>query len=99
MSEYDFASKKSDLVIEICRQFDATTYIFGSLGRQYAHVNKFYKLGIKVIFQEYQHPLYTQLYNAFIPNLSVIDLLFNEGPDSLEIILSGNMRKGDLEKL
>ena len=52
-----------------------------------------------MIFQEYQHPLYTQLYNAFIPNLSVIDLLFNEGPDSLEIILSGNMGKGELEKI
>jgi len=98
MSEYDFTSKKSDLVIEICRQFDANTYVFGSLGKQYAQVDEFHKQGVKVIFQEYQYPFYTQLYNTFIPNLSVIDLLFNEGPNSMEIIFSGNIKKDELEK-
>ena len=38
----------------------------------------------KNIFQKYNHPKYTQLHGKFISNLSVIDLLFNEGSNSLK---------------
>jgi len=41
---------------------------------------------IEVKFQDYHHPLYTQLFGDFIPYLSVIDLIFNHGRDSLAIL-------------
>ncbi len=44
---------------------------------------------IKLEYHNYEHPIYRQLYGDFIPYLSVIDLLFNEGERSLEIIRSG----------
>ncbi|MFH1335653.1 MAG: WbqC family protein, partial [Candidatus Zixiibacteriota bacterium] len=37
--------------------------------------------------QDYHHPTYPQLYGAFTPYLSVIDLLFNCGKESLKIII------------
>ena len=35
---------------------------------------------------DYKHPIYNQLHGDFIPNLSIIDLLFNEGPNSKNIL-------------
>ncbi len=45
-----------------------------------------------MVFQAFNHPVYPQLYGDFIPNLSLLDLLFNCGPDSLKI-LEGNLCK------
>ena len=42
--------------------------------------------GIVVTFQEYHHPVYDQLFGAFEPCLSVVDLLFNHGEESLKIL-------------
>jgi hypothetical protein len=69
---------KSDLVLELCQQAGATTYLSGSMGRQYLELEKFGQAGIDVRFQDYQHPTYQQVYPGFEPNLGVADLLFNE---------------------
>lgn len=82
---------KSELVLDLCRKIGATHYIFGSQGRCYADLDAFAKAGVAVSFQDYQYPVYEQLHGSeFVPNLSVIDLLFNHGPRSLEILMSGN---------
>ena len=52
---------------------------------------KFKREGIEVVFQSYNHPVYSQLYGDFQQNMSVIDLLFNCGEESLKI-LSGEKR-------
>ena len=44
---------------------------------------------ISIQFQDFKFPHYFQLYDDFITHLSVIDLLFNEGVKSLELIRSG----------
>lgn len=85
-SDHDFQGTKSELVLDMCRRLGATTYIFGALGRDYADVAAFEAAGVEVRFQDYQHPVYSQLHGAFVPNLSVLDLLLNCGPDSLRII-------------
>ena len=92
-SDYKPAGEKSGLVLDLCRKMGATSYIFGSQGRGYADVKAFEAAGVKPYFQDYQHPTYAQLHGAFVPRLSVIDLLFNEGPRSLEIIMRGNASK------
>ncbi len=97
-SDYDFVGKKSDCIIGMCTKLGATTCIFGSQGRNYADLPAFASAGINVVFQEYGHPVYRQCYGAFMPRLSVIDLLFNEGPRSLEILLSGNDRYANTAK-
>jgi len=43
------------------------------------------KEGVRIEFQDYEHPIYSQLYGEFISHLSVIDLLLNHGRESLTI--------------
>jgi hypothetical protein len=45
--------------------------------------------GVTVVFQHYEHPLYHQLFPPFQAHASVLDLLFNEGENSLATIRSG----------
>jgi WbqC-like protein len=91
-SDYDFVGAKSDYVLNMCRTLGAKTFVFGLRGREYADRDAFIAAGIQPVFQEYRHPRYRQRYGEFVPALSALDLLFNEGPRSLEVILSGNMR-------
>ena len=50
------------------------------------NIQDFEKSGIEVLFQEFHHPIYNQLYEPFIPCMSIADLLFNQGDKGLEII-------------
>lgn len=87
---YDLEGEKSDLVLDLCLKLGAQKYIFGAKGKDYADVKSFEDAGVNVAFQDYHHPVYPQLHGEFIPGLSVIDLLFNCGEKSMEIIKSGN---------
>ena len=90
-NDFKFQGEKSSLILNMCKELNASTYIFGVLGKDYADVQEFEKNNIGLIFQNYNHPKYSQLYRDFISHMSVIDLLFNHGPKSLEIILSNNI--------
>jgi hypothetical protein len=46
---------------------------------------------IKVQWHNYEHPIYKQKFDGFQPNMSIIDILFNMGPQSKEIILKGGI--------
>jgi len=94
--EKDFKGKKNDLVLDMCLKMKAHMYIFGALGKNYADVESFERNNIKVYFQNYNHPTYPQQYGEFISHLSIIDLLFNCGPNSLDILLCGNINREDL---
>jgi hypothetical protein len=76
-------------LINICQLFKADNYLTGQAARNYLDEKLFAKAGIKVEYQNYKHPAYPQLYGDFIPHLSVIDLLFNCGPESLKILAKG----------
>jgi len=95
-SDYAFEGVKSDLVLDMCLQLKADVYIFGAQGRNYADVGRFCARGVMPYFQDYRHPKYAQLHGDFVPHMSVIDLLFNEGPRGREIVLAGNDTRVDL---
>ncbi len=79
----------SERLAAICESLGADTYLSGAGGRAYLDLEPFNKRGITVKFQTFNHPVYPQRYGDFIPNLSLLDLLFNCGPNSLKI-LEGN---------
>ena len=96
MNEHAFAGAKSDLVLDMCRQMRADVYIFGAQGRDYADVESFRAGNVACHFQDYRHPTYRQLHGAFASHLSVIDLIFNCGPDAFPILMSGNITRDEL---
>lgn len=90
LSELNLEGTKSDLVLNLCKKLNAKTFIFGEQGKNYADINKFNQNNITVKFQKYTHPKYNQNFKNFLPNMSVIDLIFNCGKNSLEIINKEN---------
>ena len=86
LSDLEIKGKKSELVLNLCLKLNAKKFIFGQQGSNYADIISFKKKQIKTIFQNYNHPSYHQLHGKFVSNLSIIDLLFNCGNKSLEII-------------
>lgn len=80
-SDLDLQESKSDRVLEMCKKLNATKYIFGFQGQDYADVQSFTDAGIEVEFQNFQHPTYSQCYPGFHPNMCVLDALFNLGSE------------------
>lgn len=75
-------------IIEICSYFNADVLYDGKSAADFIDTELFRKSGIDVYFQNYQHRPYRQLWGDFVPYMSVLDLLMNEGKRSREIILS-----------
>ncbi len=95
-SDLNPVGKKTDRIVDICKKVGADMFIFGEGGKKYVDIELFKQEKIKLYFQNYNHPFYPQLYGDFIPNLSVIDLLFNCGEKSKIILERGNINKNDL---
>jgi hypothetical protein len=87
--DLNIKGERTERLVKICQLFGADEYLTGDAAKNYLEEKKFQNANIKVIYQNYRHPVYPQLFGEFIPYLSVVDLLFNCGPKSLEIIRSG----------
>ena len=77
-------------LIEILKALGSSDYL-SPVGSFYYidEDNLFSKHGIDLVYQNYTPAIYEQLYQGFISNLSVIDLIFNYGKESAEIIMKG----------
>ncbi len=83
--------QKTDLIIDICKALDADGYLSGTGGgKEYNDEAKLAQNGIMLMYSDFKHPEYRQLYGPFEKYLSILDLLFNEGPHSREILLKKN---------
>jgi hypothetical protein len=87
-SDLQVEGQKSDLILNLCQKVGATVYLSGPFGRDYLDVASFQSAGIELSFHDYQHPTYNQIHGQFEPYMSVVDLLFNCGSDSLQILQS-----------
>jgi WbqC-like protein family len=80
--------EKSELILSICKELGATKYLTGSGGLEYLDVEKFGEANIAVQLLEYQFREYEQgnTNQTFVPHLSLIDLVFNQGKNSINYI-------------
>jgi hypothetical protein len=85
-SELGVPGTKGERLLAICRHLGADSYLSGPSGRDYLDLPSWKAEGIQVYFHEYRHPEYRQVQGNFIPEMSIIDLLFNCGGDSLRIL-------------
>lgn len=91
-SELEIAGRKTERLVAICEKFQATDYLTGDAAKDYLDESQFDQAGIEVHWHDYRHPVYEQGKDEFVPYLSVVDLLFREGPRSLEILSLSKLR-------
>ena len=81
--DYQLVDGKSERLVEICKQAGAVTYVTGPAARDYMDEMLFQEAGITVEWMDYSgYPEYPQLNPPFEHGVTVLDLLFNMGPES-----------------
>lgn len=78
-----------DKLINLCKKIGITHIYEPAGGKLFLDLNPFIDNNIYVEYQNFIHPTYKQLYNDFISHISIIDVLFNEGPNSINILNKG----------
>lgn len=82
-SKLGITSMRTQRILEICKKLNADVYLSGIGGKGYLEEEKFAEAGIELRYQDFIHPVYRQRYmqgkDSFLPFMSAIDLLFNEG--------------------
>lgn len=86
-SEMNVIGKNNELIIDIVKKLGCHKYLSGIGARDYFVAELYERAGIEVIWQTFNHPVYPQQYQGFIPFLSSIDLLFNCGIEKSKTIL------------
>jgi hypothetical protein len=89
-SDLDLREEPTNRLIDICKVVGADTYLAGKDGVHYMDLKRFEKSEIDVIIQDFKHPVYEQLFGDFESHLSIVDLLFNCGPESMRVIEKAN---------
>lgn len=86
-SEIKVSGNQSEKLINLCQALGGDVYLSGQGAKAYMDDSLFLAQGIKVVYQEFNHPVYEQLWGEFIPNLSIVDFLFNCGADEFSRII------------
>jgi hypothetical protein len=91
-SQIPVSGENVRLLTNICHYLKADTYLSPVRAASYIEENNIFQSeGVTLLYHRYQHPIYTQLFGNFLPQMSSIDLLLNEGKNSLKIIRSGRL--------
>ncbi len=85
-SELNVSGSSSIKLLNICKKLNADSYFSGIMGKEYLDEDLFKKAKINVIYENFVHPTYSQIQGEFIPNLAIMDILFNEGENSKTIL-------------
>ena len=86
-ADMTFEGTKSDLIIDICKKLGAGAYLSSDGEAAYIEPEKFAAAGLGHSYVGWEPTPYPQLFGDFVPNLSAIDVLFNCGPASLDVIM------------
>lgn len=87
-STMEIAGEGTSRLIRICQKLKASRYLSGPGGKNYMDMDAFRQSSIDVIWQDFRSPVYQQQFpgTQFVPDLSVLDALFNCGPDTAKLL-------------
>ena len=93
--DYDMSVKgNTEKLIHLYKQAGANTYLSGPTAREYMDVKLFEDEGITVEWMDYnRYPKYNQLYPPFEQKVSIIDLIFNAGKNTINYMKSFSNKK------
>lgn len=88
-TDYQAPEGKNERLVHLCKQAGASEYISGPAARGYLDEALFAKENISVSWMDYSgYTPYKQVYPPFEHGVSVLDLLFNEGPHAARFMKS-----------
>jgi hypothetical protein len=80
---------KTERLVEWCKGLKGTEYLSGPAAKGYIDESLFARAGITLRYIDYSgYPEYTQLYPPFDHAVSILDLIFNEGPNATRFMKS-----------
>lgn len=81
--DYDVQEGKTECLAGLCQQAGGQDYVSGPSAKDYIKDKVFQDMGIRLTWFDYNgYPEYPQLWGRFSHNVSILDLLFNCGPDA-----------------
>lgn len=89
-SSYPVESSSSQRLLDLVLAVGGDNYLTGSGSRDYLDEGLFVRSGVRVSWQDFKHPIYSQLHGDFEPMLSCLDLFFNCG-NNASLVLRGEM--------
>ncbi|OGR25865.1 MAG: hypothetical protein A2277_21310 [Desulfobacterales bacterium RIFOXYA12_FULL_46_15] len=89
-SEFSLEKKGSERLIELVSLAGGTDYLTGIGSRTYLDEEKFSNQTIRVLWNEFSTPYYSQLHGDFIPDLSILDALMMLPQRKLQYLCTGD---------
>ena len=81
--DFDLVEGKTERLVGICKDAQATQYISGPAARNYIEPEIFEGEDLELKWADYSgYPEYKQLWGDFEHGVTILDLLFSEGPDA-----------------
>ncbi len=88
-NDYKLVDGKTERLVGLCKSAGATEYLSGPAAKDYIVEDLFREENIKLFWMDYSgYPEYDQKYPPFEHGVSILDLIFNEGPDSQKYMKS-----------
>ena len=82
-SDYPHVDGRSERLVQLCVASGASVYLSGPAAKGYLDDALFAEAGIGVEWMDYSgYPEYPQLFGEFQHGVTILDLLFNTGPDA-----------------
>jgi len=87
--EFTYVEGQTERLISICQQAGCSIYLSGPAARDYFNVTMAEESGIQVEWMDYSdYPQYRQIHPPFEHGVTILDLIFNEGPNATNFMKS-----------
>ena len=85
--EFELDGQKLDRLLDLVVKSKATRYVSGPAAKDYIQPERFEALGIDLVWKDYSnYPEYPQAHPPFEHGVTILDLLFNVGPEAPQYI-------------
>ncbi|MEJ6481791.1 WbqC family protein [Nostoc punctiforme UO1] len=94
-SDLNPQGRRTEMLVNLCQQLDADYYYSPMGSKVYLEEEKhlFIEEGIKLNYQTWEHPYYSQRGKSFVSHLSILDTLMNIGLEATRSLIITNKLK------
>ena len=87
-SDISHNGNNTERLVQLVQAVDGDTHLTSTFGtdREYIDWSQLSSVGISIQSQKFTHPIYPQLYGDFVKHISTLDMLFNCGTATKEIL-------------